>query len=81
MKTDYFKQTWWDNNLNSEMDVFKSWIGDYTAESKVAIRAYIKSKGYKSLADFGCGVATEYYGYSNDGYSIKYIGIGLSRRR
>lgn len=73
-----FKQTWWDLNLNSKMDTFKQWIGDYTAESKVLLRNYIRSRGYKSIVDFGCGVATEYFGYKNDGYDIDYLGVDSS---
>lgn len=73
-----FKQTWWDLNLQSKMETFKSWIGDYNAESKVFIREYVKNNNYSSLADFGCGVATEFFGYKNDNYNIKYLGIDSS---
>lgn len=74
-----FTQTWWDNNLDTHMDIFKQWIGDYNAESKVKIRNHVISKKYKSLVDFGCGIATEYYGYKNDGYEIDYLGIDSSK--
>ena len=74
-----FKQTWWDSNLNSKMDVFKNWIGGYDAESKKFLRKYIQEKKYSSIADFGCGVATEFFGYKNDGYDIKYMGIDSSK--
>jgi ubiquinone/menaquinone biosynthesis C-methylase UbiE len=57
------------------MDQFKAWIGDYSAQSKVIMRQYIISKGYKSIADVGFGVATEYEGYKNEGYQIDYVGI------
>jgi ubiquinone/menaquinone biosynthesis C-methylase UbiE len=73
-----FKQTWWDQNLNTHMDVFERWIGDYNSESKIKIRQHVISKNYKSLVDFGCGVATEYYGYKNDNYDIKYLGVDSS---
>ena len=70
-------QTWWNQNLSNGkiMDQFKNWIGDYSAQSKVVMRQYIISKGYKSIADVGCGVATEYDGYKNEGYQIDYVGI------
>lgn len=73
-----FKQTWWDDNLNTHMGIFKTWIGDFNAQSKVKIRNHVFEKNYKSIADFGCGVATEYYGYKNDAYEIDYIGIDSS---
>lgn len=73
-----FKQTWWDNNLETQMEIFKTWIGDFNAQSKIKIRKHVFEKNYKSIADFGCGVATEYYGYKNDGYKIDYIGIDSS---
>lgn len=79
MKTEFFKQTWWDENLNSNMEIFKDWIGDYTAESKVALRKYVAAQNYNSLADFGCGIATEFFGYKNDGYFVDYTGIDSSR--
>jgi ubiquinone/menaquinone biosynthesis C-methylase UbiE len=73
-----FKQTWWDLNLENKMETFKSWIGDYNSESKKFIRQYVINNNYASLADFGCGVATEYFGYKNDNYNIKYLGIDSS---
>ena len=73
-----FKQTWWDLNLENKMEMFKSWIGDYNIESKKFIRQYVINNNYISLADFGCGVATEYFGYKNDNYNIKYLGIDSS---
>jgi ubiquinone/menaquinone biosynthesis C-methylase UbiE len=74
-----FKQTWWDNNVKEKFDEFKSWIGDFNAESKVHVRAYVASKGYKSLIDCGCGPATEHDGYKNDGYGIDYVGVDSSK--
>lgn len=76
--TERFEQTWWDKNLGQKFGEFKQWIGDFNAESKVYVRKYVASKGYKSLVDFGCGPATEYFGYKNDGYDIHYMGVDSS---
>ena len=74
-----FKQTWWDNNLASRMEEFKSWIGDTTAASKVYLRQYIKAMGYKSVIDLGCGTATEYPSYQKEMPDVSYLGIDSSQ--
>ena len=76
--TERFQQTWWDKNVSQKFNEFKSWIGDYNAESKVFVRNYVKNAGYKSLVDLGCGPATEFFGYKNDGYEISYMGVDSS---
>jgi ubiquinone/menaquinone biosynthesis C-methylase UbiE len=73
-----FKQTWWDKNLGQKFGEFKNWIGDSNAESKVFVRKYVADQGHKSLVDFGCGPATEFFGYKNDGYDINYTGVDSS---
>ena len=73
------RKNWWDENLPERMEEFKSWIGDFNAESKMKTRKHIESKGYKSILDCGCGLCTEYYGFLNDGYDIGYTGIDCSR--
>lgn len=78
MTGERFAQTWWDKNVGQKFGEFKSWIGDYTAESKVFVRNYVKAAGYKNIVDFGCGPATEYFGYKSDGYDIAYMGIDSS---
>lgn len=45
--SEIFQQTWWQENIDSKIGTFASWIGDYNAESKVFARKYISSKGYK----------------------------------
>lgn len=74
------EQTWWDKNLDTKMDEFKGWIGDYTAPSKVLARQYVAMQEYKSILDCGCGVCTEYYGYKADGYSIQYKGLDATKK-
>jgi SAM-dependent methyltransferase len=74
-----FKQTWWDEHLKTRFEDFTGWVGDFTAESKVAMRKYIASKNYASILDCGCGPATEYFGYKADGYDIYYMGLDSSK--
>jgi ubiquinone/menaquinone biosynthesis C-methylase UbiE len=73
--SEIFQQTWWQDNVDSKIETFASWIGDYNAESKVFARKYVSSKGYKSIVDCGCGLCTEYFGYKSDGYTINYVGV------
>jgi ubiquinone/menaquinone biosynthesis C-methylase UbiE len=73
-----FKQTWWDKHLPTKLHEFESWVGDSDSESKVIFRRYIKSKGYKSLIDLGCGNATEYFAYKAEYPELKYLGIDSS---
>lgn len=77
-KKERFKQTWWDTNLSKKFEEFKTWIGDFNVHSKVFVRNYVKGKGFKSIVDFGCGPATEFFGYKNDNYPITYIGVDSS---
>lgn len=73
-----FKQTWWDSQLESKLDLFKSWIGTSDALSKKHVRKYIIEKGYKSLVDIGCGTATEYFAYQKEYPELKYLGVDSS---
>lgn len=73
-----FKQTWWDINLPTRMEEFKSWIGTSDEPSKIYLRKYIKELQYKSVIDLGCGTATEYEAYLKDIPDIKYLGIDSS---
>lgn len=72
-----FEQTWWNKHLvNPEMmETYKGWLQDYNNVSKKQVRNYVESKGYRSIVDFGCGPATEFFGYKSDGYEIDYLGI------
>lgn len=68
-------ETWWDRNAINQLEVFKGWIGDHTAVSKVEARRHVISQGYKSLLDCGCGTCSEYHGYQLDAPEIVYFGI------
>lgn len=67
--------TWWNNNIETRMSDFKSWIGDFNQPSKIYCRNYIANKQYKSVIDAGCGLASDYFGFKNDQYEINYIGL------
>jgi ubiquinone/menaquinone biosynthesis C-methylase UbiE len=74
------KQTWWDNNLNSKMETFLDWVGPSSAESKVYFRNFLKNSNikFKNCLDVGCGPATEFFGFKNDGINIDYTGVDSS---
>lgn len=74
-----FKQTWWDDNLSTRMDEFKSWIGSSNEPSKKYLREYVKKMGYKTIIDLGCGTATEYFAYKQEQPNVKYLGIDSSK--
>lgn len=67
--------SWWNKNVETRMDDFKSWIGSFDKESKKMIRSHVINKKYKSILDCGSGLCSEYYGYKNDNYKIKYTGL------
>lgn len=67
--------SWWNKNVQNRLDDFKGWIGDLTHPTKLYCRQYVASKGYKTIIDCGCGIATEYYGYKQDGTQIEYTGL------
>jgi ubiquinone/menaquinone biosynthesis C-methylase UbiE len=67
--------SWWNNNVEKRINDFKSWVCDFNHPAKVHCRKYVAEQKYKSILDCGCGIATEYYGYKNDSYDIKYTGL------
>lgn len=69
------EQTWWNTNIHKRLDVFKSWVGDENAESKLYITNYLKKKHYTSLIDLGCGNATLYSCFKNNKLDISYTGV------
>lgn len=73
-----FQQTWWEKNLDTQMETFRSWIGSHKAESKVFCRRRVAAAGYRSILDCGCGLCTEYDGYKSDGYAIDYKGLDVT---
>lgn len=67
--------SWWNKNIENRIDDFKSWVGSYDKPAKKMIRNHVIEKKYKSILDCGCGLASEYYGYKNDDYKIRYVGM------
>lgn len=68
--------SWWNKNVESRMDDFKEWIGDYNQPSKVYCRSHVTKKKYKTLIDCGCGLATDFYGFkAADNFEIEYTGL------
>lgn len=74
-----FKQTWWDDNLPTRFNEFESWVGPSNSITKSYFRKYVKTRGFKSLIDFGCGNATEYDAYKREYPELKYIGVDSSQ--
>lgn len=67
--------SWWNKNVETRINDFKSWTGDFNQPSKIYCRNYIVSKQYKNIIDCGCGLATDYFGFKNDGHEINYTGL------
>lgn len=67
--------SWWNKNVETRIDDFKSWIGDFNQPSKVYCRNYVADKKYKNLIDCGCGLATDYFGFKTNGYEVGYTGL------
>ena len=70
-----FTQTWWNKNVKSKINVFKSWIGNEDAESKCYIARYLQSKQYNTFIDVGCGTATMSKCLLNHKLSLEYTGV------
>ena len=67
--------TWWNNNVELEIESFKEWTRDHFDPTKMYCRKHVADHGYKSIIDCGCGLATEYFGYKADNYDIDYTGL------
>lgn len=67
--------SWWNKNIETRLDDFKSWVGSFDKPAKKMIREHVIKSKYKSILDCGCGLSSEYYGYKNDNYKIKYTGL------
>lgn len=74
-----FKQTWWDDNLETRYKEFESWVGNSDSQSKKWARKYVKDGGYKSLLDLGCGNATEFFAYKKEQPEVNYLGVDSSK--
>lgn len=72
-------EQWWELNVLNKLGKFANWLGDTDADSRVKMRSYIKSQGYKSVLDVPCGLCTEYFGYIETGMDIDYCGLDITK--
>jgi ubiquinone/menaquinone biosynthesis C-methylase UbiE len=68
-------QTWWNKNIDTKLETFKGWVGDWNAPSKQYMANYLKNKSYSSLIDAGCANATFYHTLKYNNINIDYIGV------
>ena len=70
-------QTYWNNNLNDNMynNIFKNWVGDCNAISKIYLYNYLIDKNYKNILDVGCADGTLCEGLNKYNIDIKYTGV------
>jgi ubiquinone/menaquinone biosynthesis C-methylase UbiE len=70
-------QTWWNTNISSNIDTFKTWVGDENAESKLYSAVHSKNNNYTSVIDLGCGHATFFKSLKNiyNECEFKYTGV------
>lgn len=74
-------EQWWEHNLHGVMNnVFAQWLGDVDAPSRVRMRNYIKSRGYKSILDVPSGLCTEFFGYQKYNVDIAYYGVDITQK-
>jgi ubiquinone/menaquinone biosynthesis C-methylase UbiE len=67
---------WWNRNAETRIDDFKAWVGESNQPSKVYCRDYIVKKKYKTVMDVGCGLATDFFGFLQDGHEdVSYVGL------
>jgi len=67
--------SWWNKNIETRLDDFITWTGESNQPSKTYCRQYIVDKQYKTLIDCGCGLATDYYAFKQEGHQIDYTGL------
>ena len=56
------------------------WCGDYNIRWKSKLRKHIIDKKHKSILDCGAGVFSEYFGFKNDKYKIKYTATEITKK-
>lgn len=68
--------TWWNKNIpGKRLEEFESWLKEGVQSDRIYCRKYVAEKQYKTLLDCGCGIAIDYYGFKDDNYPIKYVGL------
>lgn len=78
----YPYHAWWQLSLDKTVpfERFASWLGDVDAQSRVAMRQYVKEKGYKTLLDVPSGLCIDYFGFQRDGLCIQYYGLDITQK-
>jgi glycosyltransferase involved in cell wall biosynthesis len=71
-------EQWWENNVERMMQTFAGWLGDISSPSRVQARTHIRKKNYTSVLDIPCSLATDFWGFQQDGTSIDYLGIDIT---
>ena len=72
-------QTYWNTSIKNQMSTFVEWVGDSKAMSKIYAGAYCKEKGFRNVADLGCGTATFYTTLQDADPTIRYLGVDSCR--
>jgi ubiquinone/menaquinone biosynthesis C-methylase UbiE len=73
------KQTWWDKEIKSKFNEFKSWVGSTNEASKIWARKYLTGRRYKSILDIGCGMCDDYFEYKKLDPTIVWGGLDSSK--
>tara|TARA_B100000424_G_scaffold188780_1_gene146757 strand:+ start:427 stop:1137 length:711 start_codon:yes stop_codon:yes gene_type:complete len=68
----------WQNHL--DIDSVKDWCGSYNVPWKKQIRKHIQDENYRSVLDCGAGVFSEYFGFKDDNYDIKYTATEITQK-
>jgi ubiquinone/menaquinone biosynthesis C-methylase UbiE len=67
--------SWWNVNINTRIEDFKSWTGNENVESKIYLRSHIINKAYKSCLDCGAALCLDFNGFKKQNYNIEYHAI------
>lgn len=66
----------WDEYDDKE--IYKKWFSDFSSPWKEYIRRRIEKRHYESVLDYGAGLCSEYYGFIEDEYRIKYKAVDVT---
>lgn len=71
-------EDWWEKNVEEVMPTFAGWLGDSSSASRVQARMHIGRQHYTSVLDIPCGLATDFFGFQQDGMVIEYVGMDIT---
>lgn len=69
------ERDWWNANLPGKLADFERWVAGPMDPSRCAVREIVRSRGYRSMLDCGCGTCATLDGFIHDGYAVDYTGI------